>query len=78
MFGESALEYIKLPSTLKRIEYAAFYGCRSLKSITLPDRLEYIGKYCFKETGLEGIVFPTSLRTVAQEAFASCKSLRTA
>ena len=67
--------HIKLPSTLKRIEYSAFKNCKNLKRIEFPKTLEYLGKLCFSETGLESLEFPTSLRTVAQGAFAKCKSL---
>ena len=47
VFGDSALEYVELPSTLKRIEYCTFNGCKNLSNINLPERLEYIGKQCF-------------------------------
>ena len=47
VFEESALENIKLPSTLRRIEYSAFKNCKNLKSIGLPEKIEYIGKKCF-------------------------------
>ena len=47
VFEESSIESVELPSTLKRIEYWAFENCKSLKSITLPDKLEYIGNRCF-------------------------------
>lgn len=47
VFTESALESVELPSTLKRIERNAFKHCKNLKSINLPDHLEYIGKSCF-------------------------------
>lgn len=46
VFEESTLESVQLPSTLRRIEYAAF-ACTDLRSITLPDGLEYIGTWCF-------------------------------
>ena len=46
-FQESALENVRLPSTLKRIEYGAFMGCESLKTAKLPDGLEYLGNECF-------------------------------
>lgn len=47
VFERSAVEYVELTSTLKRIEYNAFNGCKSLKNISLPDKLEYIGETCF-------------------------------
>ena len=47
VFHESALERVELPSTLRRIEYCAFEKCRNLKSIRLPEKIEYIGKHCF-------------------------------
>ena len=47
VFEESSVENIELPSTLKRIEYSVFEGCKSLRSIHLPDRLEFIGQRCF-------------------------------
>lgn len=43
VFEESAVEYVGLPSTLKRIEYNAFMGCKSLKSVTLPYKFKTIG-----------------------------------
>ena len=46
-FESSGLKKIKLPSTIKRIEYSAFESCKDLKNIQLPEKLEYIGKRCF-------------------------------
>ena len=47
VFQESSIESVDLPSTLQRIEYCVFKECRNLKSIELPEKLEYIGKGCF-------------------------------
>ena len=44
VFESSAIEDIKLPTTLKKIEYNAFQNCKSLKRINLPERVEYIGR----------------------------------
>ena len=44
VFENSAIEDIKLPTTLKRIEYSAFKNCKCLKRVYLPEKLEYIGR----------------------------------
>ena len=44
VFEGSALERVGLPSTLKRIEYNAFESCKNLKSINLPEMVEYVGE----------------------------------
>ena len=53
VFEESTLESVRLPTTLKRIEYSTFEDCKNLKSIEFPNKLEYIGKRCFKGSALE-------------------------
>ena len=74
VFQGSAVEEVRLPSTLKRIEYNAFRGCRNLKRLVLPDKLEYIGRHCFDESGIAEVVFPAGLRVVGASAFQSCSS----
>lgn len=64
VFQESAVEHVELPSTLKRIEYSAFQSCKSLQHIRLPERLECLGKRCFKESALESIWFPPALKII--------------
>ena len=76
VFQKSALERVRLPSTLKRIEYCAFQECAALKSVELPKNLAYIGKECFRQSGLEEVVFPPGLREVGPFAFYKCASLR--
>ena len=43
VFYGSSVESVALPSTLKEIEYGAFCNCKELKSISLPERLVFIG-----------------------------------
>ena len=76
VFGDSALEYIELPSTLKKIEYSAFSGCKNLRNIHLPERLGYIGEWCFQESGLESVTLSSSLKTVENRTFYQCKNLK--
>ena len=74
-FQESALESVRLPSTLKRIEYRTFMGCRNLKTVELPDGLEYIGEECFYKSWLESIRIPPALKTIETRTFYDCKNL---
>ena len=76
VFEESALEDVRLPSTLKKIKFRAFNVCTDLRSIKLPERLEYIGAEAFRESGLQSVAFPGSVRAVAQRAFLACEELR--
>lgn len=73
VFGGSALEHIELPSTLKGIEYGAFYDCKNLKNVKLPDSLERIGQQCFYGSSLENIVLPASVEEIGEKAFYDSK-----
>lgn len=75
VFESSAAERVVLPHTLKRIEYCAFLGCKNLKDITLPDRLEYIGDGCFEESALASLCCPPSLKVIDDQAFRQCGNL---
>lgn len=79
------LENIVLPEGLKRIDdsyesysnYGAFYGCTSLKSVTSPSTLEYIGDYAFSQcTSLKKIEMKSGLSSIGQHAFAYCNRLK--
>ena len=76
VFEESALENVRLPSTLRRIEYAAFQGCGGLKGVQLPDGLEYVGIVAFYGSGLQQVTLPGTLRELGGLALV-CKSLKT-
>lgn len=43
------LSYVRVPSSVRVISYCAFYGCRELEYIDLPDRMDEIraGAFCF-------------------------------
>ena len=47
-----------------------------MKHIALPDKLEYIGEYCFRESGLEFISLPPTLKIIGKNAFYLCENLR--
>ncbi len=67
---------VTIPSTVTKIEYAAFNECTSLSEVVLPISVKTIGEaafwYC---TGLKSIVIPASVTTIEKDAFKGCTSL---
>ena len=54
----------------------AFYGCKSLTSITIPNRVTSIGKFAFcKCESLTSITIPDSVTSIGERAFEDCTSL---
>ncbi len=53
----------------------AFQGCTALTSITLPERLTYIGGYTFYGSGLVSITIPASVEVIGRRAFSECADL---
>ena len=47
VFESNAIENIRLPSTLKKIEAMTFAGCQNLNRVEIPNGIEYIGRKCF-------------------------------
>lgn len=73
-FGKR-LTAVVLPTRATAIGYAAFAGCASLKSISLPPALTTIGSYAFSGTGLTSVSFSETVSRVGTGAFARCASL---
>ena len=78
-FGEDSAvtvpsEYNGLP--VVGISLVAFMGCDSLKSITLPGGVTYIGNQAFDScTALESITLPGGLTYIGYIAFRNCTAL---
>jgi hypothetical protein len=51
IFGSQVTKYI-IGDNVKGIGEYAFYGCSSLKSITIPNSVKSIGEYAFRGTGI--------------------------
>ena len=86
IFGTSNYSYNSnyVPASLKTVVITggttiadyAFYGCKNIKSIILPDTLTTIGQYAFYDcSSFESINIPESVTTIGQYAFQGCSSL---
>ena len=70
------LRSVTFGNKLKYIGESAFYGCKSLKEITLPDGLDTIGAFAFSEcTGLNKVTFLGKVNKICNGAFGVCSSL---
>ena len=66
----------KHTSLLEEIESHAFFGCKSLKHITLPPSLKTIGKCAFGLCELlRCMIIPSSVRLIGKSAFEACSNL---
>lgn len=64
------LEGVSFAITCFSVGEAAFYGCKSLKSISLPDSLEEIEEDAFSLcTELKDLALPSSLKKIGERAF---------
>lgn len=70
------LETVILGDALTSIENDAFYGCSSLKSITIPPNVIKIHNSVFMKSGLESITLNENLEELYQDVFRECKSLK--
>ena len=62
-----------IPTTVRKIDHAAFSGNTSLSEVTLSPVLETIGEYAFKQCkNIQKIDFPASLRKIEDYAFTGC------
>lgn len=83
----SSLVDVTLPSTLKEFEEhptssdsgsMAFFSCKSLKNIVIPDGVAKLSAGLFYEcSSLESITIPASVTEISRVAFGSCTNLKT-
>lgn len=73
----TSLVRIKLGDGLATIDEGAFYNCSSLRTITLPSTVYWIGENAFAHcSSLTYVVLPAGLHSIHNQAFASCTSLK--
>ena len=64
-------------SVSQRQSKRAFYRCKELKEINLPNSVTEIGEEAFYFCGIEELELPTNLKIIGDSAFFRCKNLRT-
>lgn len=75
--GESAflrnpITSVRIADGITNIEAYAFFECKELLSISLPNTLKKIESFAFSDCGLTSITFPESLRSIGEQAFQFC------
>ena len=66
-----------IPDSVKIIDWFAFCGCESLKSVVIPEGVESIGMHAFEGCrGLTEIVLPSSMTLIDHDTFSKCRNLR--
>ena len=67
---------IKFDGDVTTIGYNAFYDCRSLTNVTIPNSVTTIGIDAFRLcTSLERITIPNGVKTIGDSAFSVCNRL---
>ena len=50
--------------------------CKNLRHVSLPEKLEYIGKQCFQESAVESVILPDPLQIIEDSTFRDCENLK--
>ncbi|MCC8169653.1 MAG: leucine-rich repeat protein, partial [Oscillospiraceae bacterium] len=90
-YNNESIESIVIPEGVTRIDdgnysrfasslnNGAFYGCSALKSVEIPQSMEYIGENAFRGcTSLESMELPDTVNTIGTAAFYGCTALESA
>lgn len=73
---QDAPEYLKIPSSVKKIEAVAFQDCLGLKHLEIEEGLDTIASGVFKRSTLVEFNIPASVRRIESSAFQYCDSLQ--
>ena len=76
IFGNAAanneyLAELSIPASVRSIGFMAFYGCTSLKELSLPEGVAHIDTCAFFDTGIKRLVLPKSLEYIGFDAFST-------
>ena len=76
--GQTELEEIRLPNSIKTVCTHAFVGCAGVKTLTLPEGLAVIGEAALQDCPIESIVMPASVTMIQKDAFLRCSKIQSA
>lgn len=76
--GQLVMTDVRLPNGLEEIGRQAFYDCRGLRSLSIPDSVRLIGQGAFQSSGLRSISLPAGIDTVQERTFYACPDLELA
>lgn len=72
-----AIFRLELPKGLTHVGQLAFYDCRSITAVTIPDTVKTIGDMAFLNcTGMTILKLPEGLESIGENAFELCAALR--
>ncbi len=66
---------VTVPDGVERIVSYAFYRCKNINEVILPDSLTYIGDYAFNSTGIQNVFIPEAVLSVGHSIFNRCDKL---
>ena len=68
---------VRICDGVREIEWSAFEGCSSLKTITIPQSVDTIGDFAFEDcSSLTDIELPDAVTKICMFTFARCSSLK--
>ncbi len=71
------MKSIQLGDNVSSVDNYAFYGCKTLEEIVIPNATKSIGTYCFQNcSAMQKAVLGDGIMTVPQYAFAGCAGLQ--
>lgn len=76
-FAKRDILSVHIPEGVQKIGFAAFYGCDSVVTISLPNTIKEFRSSFVNMKRLKIVKFPSKLKTISSSAFVDCKTIET-